>query len=597
MKEWKTIRPGLKIITAAFFIVVTGYFVFNSILQKKIRQQLKDISPALQINFSAIHTNIFASSVSFDSLDINFTPYKNRPQNKHHLYFPKASVTGIHFLKFLFSKKLAANNLFLEEGTLQIDSFLIEKKDSVQQDILKEIKWPFKQLAIRSVVLKKIKIFDHAQTDQLIAAGNISFGGISINKDGDTPAFEAVDLDLSELNYSFHDYKIHMPRLIVSSANKKLEIDSLEVISTGHIQAKVIVSAIRITGLDIIKSINQQILVTKKIAMGEVKIEVNHYHIEITNAELDNKEDLIQIRNINVIPQLDKYEFGKRLGHQADRFQAYISSIKIIKPDIPKLFQQKLYAEKIKISESKAYIFRDRRLPRPQKFIPLPGDYIRQLPVDIRVNSCELANATVEYEEYPKSGYGKTGILRIEKFNSSLSPFINRPLPSDPSFITMNVEGSIMGSGTSHCIVMMPLQKNKPYHIKGEIEKLELTKLNSSSENLGKIRIKSGFLDFLFFDFTMTEQRSTGKIIGAYHHLIIQPFKKHKEKKDVADFASFMVRHFIIPLNKDASLPENKRTGFVNYKRDPTRMVSYYFLQSLLMGIKKSFKLGFLLPK
>jgi hypothetical protein len=26
-------------------------------------------------------------------------------------------------------------------------------------------------------------------------------------------------------------------------------------------------------------------------------------------------------------------------------------------------------------------------------------------------------------------------------------------------------------------------------------------------------------------------------------------------------------------------------------------MVSYYFLQSLLMGVKKSFTLGFLLPK
>ena len=67
--------------------------------------------------------------------------------------------------------------------------------------------------------------------------------------------------------------------------------------------------------------------------------------------------------------------------------------------------------------------------------------------------------------------------------------------------------------------------------------------------------------------------------------------------KNVADFASFMLRHLIIPLNKDKSLPEKKRTGNVNYMRDPTRFVSHYFLQSLLMGVKKSFTLGFLLPK
>jgi hypothetical protein len=95
----------------------------------------------------------------------------------------------------------------------------------------------------------------------------------------------------------------------------------------------------------------------------------------------------------------------------------------------------------------------------------------------------------------------------------------------------------------------------------------------------------------------MTEQRSTGKIIGAYHQLVIQQLKKHTDEKNVADFASFVLRHAIIPLNKDASLPERKRTGRVDYQRDSTRMVSYYFLQSLLMGVKKSFTLGFLLPK
>ena len=95
----------------------------------------------------------------------------------------------------------------------------------------------------------------------------------------------------------------------------------------------------------------------------------------------------------------------------------------------------------------------------------------------------------------------------------------------------------------------------------------------------------------------MTTQRSTGKIIGAYHRLIIQQLKKHTDEKNVADFASFMLRHLIIPLNKDRSLPERKRTGLVDYTRDPTRFVSHYFLQSLLMGVKKSFTLGFLLPK
>ena len=59
---------------------------------------------------------------------------------------------------------------------------------------------------------------------------------------------------------------------------------------------------------------------------------------------------------VNITPRLGKYEFGKKLGHQADWMQAYISKIDIVKPDFDKLLHQKLFADKIRIGNSKAYI-------------------------------------------------------------------------------------------------------------------------------------------------------------------------------------------------------------------------------------------------
>ncbi|HEY6954192.1 MAG TPA: hypothetical protein VI385_03060, partial [Flavisolibacter sp.] len=287
----------------------------------------------------------------------------------------------------------------------------------------------------------------------------------------------------------------------------------------------------------------------------------------------------------------------KELGRQADRVEAIIPQVEIIKPQFEELFQRKLFAESIKISGSKAYIFRDRRLPRRQEVIPLPMDYLQSIPVEIRVKSCELASSEVEYEEYPKSGYGQTGIFRLERVRATISPLINYPSKKDIDYLVMKVSASVMGSGSATATMMMPVRKDEPYRIKGRFENLDLPKLNSSSENLGKIRIKSGFLDFLSFDFTMTDQQSTGQIVGAYHGLIIQQLKKHMKTKNVADFSSFMLRHIIIPLNKDESMPEKKRTGKVIYRRDPTRFVTYYYLHTLLRAVEASFTLGFLLPK
>jgi hypothetical protein len=675
VKGKRIIKSTLKIIVAAGFILVTAFIILNSLIQKKIRQQLTNLSPALQVKFASIHTNFFSSSVSFDSLEINFIPYNSLQQNRHSLYFPHASLRQISFLKFLFNKKLVAENFLLEEGNIQLDQFLLEKRDSLQSIVLKRIEWPFKKLFIRNVELKRVKAFLHSdKKDQLLTTGDIMIGGISVNKPGDSPIFTSIDLRLSDIDYPLSGYRFHIRQLAINSNRKIVEVDSLRFFSNRQYNETKI-SSIEITGFDVTELINKQVVNAEKIIIGESKIVVNDneklktqslpfdlkklyvnnfqcrsasilykdkknkcsfiasinlhklnidksfdtdgfhfasmqanlsevlysgsgYHsTEIKNIELDSKKEIIQVEALRIIPQFGKYEFGRKLGRQADWMKANVSKIEIIKPDIHQLFHQKLVAEKVHIGESRAYIFRDRRLPRPQKIIPLPVAYMRTLPFDIRVKTVELANSSVAYEEYPKAGYGQTGILRIEKVKASLSPLINHPVASDPAYITMKVVGSIMGSGTAHGTIIMPLQKNIPYRIKGAIERLELTKLNSSSENLGKIRIKSGFLDFLFFDFTMTEQRSTGKIIGAYHRLVIQQLKKHTEERNVADFASFMLRHLIIPLNKDKSLPERKRTGLVDYQRDPTRFVSHYFLQSLLMGVKKSFTLGFLLPK
>jgi hypothetical protein len=656
-------------------VLITGYFILNAVIRRQIGQQLINLSPSLTINFSDTHVNLLSSFVSFDSLDIQFVPYNNR-QDKHHLYFSTVSLNGISFLKILFGRKLEVTNLLVDNGNLQLDSFLLDKKDSAQSKILNEIKWPFKKFYVGNMELKNARVLLHSEnSDQQIARVNMRCKGISIGKPGEKPSIDDIDLRLSDITYRSPGYVIRVPELTINSSKKILESDSLHVSAIGKDQNEITISALRMTGFDVMKLLDEKILVAKTLTVDKGKVVVdkngrskiptlpfdlkkieidnvegkdlsvaykdklnechftadivlnkadvdpsfdinktkfgsvhgnvrvfhysgnNYNDVELKSINISSSKELIQITGINIKPRIGKYEFGKKLGHQADWMQAYISKVDVIRPDFDNLLRQKLFADKINISESNIYIFRDRRLPRPQKNIPLPVDIIKEFSLDVRVKTFELAPSVVEYEEYPKSGYGKTGILRIEKINLRLSPLITDPTPSDPAYMMMDVEGSIMGSGTTHSVIGMPLQKNKPYYVKGAIERLELTKLNSSSENLGKIRIKSGFLDFLSFDFTMTEQRSTGKIIGAYHHLIIQQLKKHTTEKNVADFASFALRHAIIPLNKDASLPERKRTGEVDYQRDPTRMVSYYLLQSLLMGVKKSFTLGFLLPK
>src|SRR5439155_24978426 len=102
MKGRQMISGGLKVIILICLIAIAGYFILNIVIQRRIKEQLSAISPALQVKFSAIHVSLISSFVSFGNLDINFIPYNDRPQNKHHIYFRGVSLKQISFLKFLF---------------------------------------------------------------------------------------------------------------------------------------------------------------------------------------------------------------------------------------------------------------------------------------------------------------------------------------------------------------------------------------------------------------------------------------------------------------------------------------------------------------
>jgi len=199
-------------------------------------------------------------------------------------------------------------------------------------------------------------------------------------------------------------------------------------------------------------------------------------------------------------------------------------------------------------------------------------------------------------EEFPKVGI-QTGYIKIEHTSISMSPVLNHPRKTDPSFITANVKGAIMNAGSLHATINLSLSTGAQ-HIKGSIENLNLPALNPSAENLGRFHIESGVLNKLDFQFTATAEKASGEIIGVYHDLVIDRLKKDPTKtKKIASLPSFALHHFIIPKNKDASMPVEKRTGKIDYPRDPTRLVTFYLLKALLNGIRDSFSLGFLLPQ
>jgi len=319
-----------------------------------------------------------------------------------------------------------------------------------------------------------------------------------------------------------------------------------------------------------------------------------HEVLHVSNFELDSKRLSLHADTVRIAPTLGKVELGGVKGHQVDWVSAVSEDLSVKGLDVMALLQHRLIANEISIGRNKIYVFRDRRLPLQEDSKPLPVDYLKSMPLSIRVQLLKFGPGTFTYEEFPGKG-DKTGILKIVRLQGTVKSLINHPEKGDPAYMTLTTEGSLMGSGSVRATTKMPLHKGAPYKVEGAFHELDVTTLNASAENLGNIHLESGMLNNLAFQFDMTEEKASGKIVGEYHNLVVDKLRGTDRKK-VDKFKSFFLKKLIIPKDKDHTLPESKRTGKVDYKRDPARYFSYYLLHPLLVGIKSSFSLGFLLP-
>src|SRR5213592_4099120 len=127
-KRWRL----LIFIFSGFIVALAGYIVILHILiPKKLQQQLLQISPALEIHYSAIHTSLFASAVTLSDVDIHFTPDSTKKKNSHHLHFSKVRLKEINFIRLAASKNFSAGAIELDQADIRLDSALLENNDSV----------------------------------------------------------------------------------------------------------------------------------------------------------------------------------------------------------------------------------------------------------------------------------------------------------------------------------------------------------------------------------------------------------------------------------------------------------------------------------
>ncbi|MEX2231553.1 MAG: hypothetical protein WD824_05300 [Cyclobacteriaceae bacterium] len=323
---------------------------------------------------------------------------------------------------------------------------------------------------------------------------------------------------------------------------------------------------------------------------AEIKLPLECYTLQVRQAKIDFLNEEIQADSIEVIPDLGKIEFGRKWGYEIDRFEGKIPFVKAKGFSFSTLDSTRFTA---RVAEIQFYlkIFRDKRLPFLKKTKLLPMAQLEDLPFGLAIDSLKITKSFVQYEEFVEGAPDPGGIY----FDDLYGVFLNINNMNRKQNTQLIARGSLMGQGKINIFVTFPAEKNKRSLLAGKIKDFSLPKINSMLTPSTNIKVESGEMRELSFNFSFNAVRSDGEIGLNYEDLKLTTFKEvDKSKGDELEkdnLKSFMMNTFIFRKKMDEKVPEEKRTGQVMHIRDDSRSIFNFWIKSVVSGIKSAYNL------
>jgi hypothetical protein len=430
---------------------------------------------------------------------------------------------------------------------------------------------------VKNVVFKGVSIY------QIVANNVLAIGEVLI-ADGNVTINRAIDRQDTATSDEDGIEKLLIENLHFKDITLSVISDSLKEFS-GKINAE-------FTGLqssDTAGVADLEAYIVKDIEIDISKLNIaasKLYRIEIANIRANSESHKLAIDSLLLIPNYTKFNFATIAGKQIDRINTFIRKMEIGGLRYGQLRDSMLVASKIDITGAELHSFRDKRQPfKETKVKPLPMAALKRLNFGVEVDTVKIKDSKIVYEEFGSDGFD-AGTIAFEDLNASLIHLSNRTYYNKPDYATLRASAKLMGQGLIEATFQLPFDNDKPYHAEGKIGKMSLDALNPPLENLAFIRIQSGILNSLNFNFNYNDKSSTGKVTINYQDLKIEGLKK--EKMPVINDLKTLLINTVVKNDKDKSVPTEKRTGSVEFERDRRRQIFNYWWKSLFSGIKSS---------
>ncbi len=321
--------------------------------------------------------------------------------------------------------------------------------------------------------------------------------------------------------------------------------------------------------------------------LSKIKIKKKNglYTSQVDKIEFNSNDQSLFIDSLKLIPNYGKYEFAHVHEKQVSRLDLSVHNIGIMGLNYHKLFDSLISIQKIAIHGANLHSFRDKRVAFKNGYINMPMRSLEELEFALEIDSILIDSTKIIVEEFAEQAI-RPGRISFLNLSATMTRLSNRYYENKPTYSQLDAKANIMGNGRISASFRFPLDGSPLYSAKGSVSNMPLTDLNPILENSAQIRIESGILNELYFNFNYTDYKSVGTIEINYNDLQLTKLNSDKEKS--VDRLNTVLINAFLKKTKDETTEQRKRMGIIDQDRDRHRFVFNLWWKSIQSGLKSS---------
>ena len=304
------------------------------------------------------------------------------------------------------------------------------------------------------------------------------------------------------------------------------------------------------------------------------------YHLKAENIN-STKSDL-KIDNFKLIPEYSRAEFVRKIPVEKDIYSTSIKSISIL--DMDWGFEEEdfyFHSKNIVLDSVYANIYRSKIPNDDLSKKPLYNKLLREIPFKLQVDSLQIRESILEYEEEKTFEKG-AGLLSFHRFNMAVTNINSGYKERNLSDVKIKVDCRFMNVSPMKVDWQFNvLDKMDGFTIKGTILNFPAEQLKPFTKPYMNVDVE-GMLDEVYFNFAGNDLKSKGNFAIKYEDLNVTVYKKNS-RKEKNKFLSAIGNLFV---KKDSD--EKVKEVQVEVDRIPEKSFYNFLWRNIGEGLKKT---------